>query len=185
MSFTDQLIATIGERIAQAEHEIEALEGALVALDGRGAAPERRPARTRRSSVPRADPDGASPREPAEVVEAPPVRQSDPAERVAPPVRRGDPIERTTPPPRTPLIERLEALLGDSDEGVSAIALAKQARAPYNEVLEVLRALEAGGAVARAGGRRASLWQLVSEEERIAARAAELERRARASVSST
>ena len=58
---------------------------------------------------------------------------------------------------------------------MSAGALAEQAGAGYGRVLALLRELEAAGRVRRTGARRSTLWRLVTDEERIAQRAAELE----------
>lgn len=74
------------------------------------------------------------------------------------------------------LADRLEAMLRESDEGFSAITISKRANAAYGQVLGLLRELEQSGRVGRSGTRRTSLWRLITEEERIAERATELER---------
>ena len=74
----------------------------------------------------------------------------------------------------------LQAMLGDAGEGLSAITIAKRSAAGYNRVLGLLRELEAAGEIRRTGSRRTSLWRLITDEERIAERAAELERLAAA-----
>jgi transposase len=66
-------------------------------------------------------------------------------------------------------------MLRESTEGLSATALSKRVEAGYAQVLELLRRLEREGEVRRTGARRTSLWRLVTDEERIAERAAELE----------
>ena len=63
-----------------------------------------------------------------------------------------------------------------SNEQIRA-AIAEQAGAGYNPTLTLLRELEAAGQVRRSGSRRSTVWRLVTDEERIAERAAELERR--------
>ena len=73
--------------------------------------------------------------------------------------------------------EALKRLLSDTSAGLSANAIAAQAGAGYNPTLTLLRELEADGQVRRSGSRRSTLWRLVTDEERIAERAAELERR--------
>jgi len=73
--------------------------------------------------------------------------------------------------------ETLERLLADTSVGLSSNAIAEQAGAGYNPTLMLLRRLEAAGQVRRSGSRRSTVWRLVSDEERIAERAAELERR--------
>jgi hypothetical protein len=52
------------------------------------------------------------------------------------------------------LSERGEAMLDDSGEGLSAVALARQLSTRSNRVLGVLRELEAAGKVRREGSRR-------------------------------
>jgi hypothetical protein len=72
----------------------------------------------------------------------------------------------------------LQAMLGEAGEGLSAITISKRFSAGYNRVLGLLRELEAAGQIRRTGSRRTSLWRLITDEERIAERAAELEKRA-------
>jgi hypothetical protein len=71
---------------------------------------------------------------------------------------------------------QLERLLGDATSGLTAGALAERAGVGYSGVLAQLRSLEAAGTVRRTGARRSTLWLLVTDEDRIAERAAELER---------
>jgi hypothetical protein len=73
--------------------------------------------------------------------------------------------------------ETLEQLLADTSAGLSANVIAERAGAGYNPTLKLLRELEAAGEVRRSGSRRSTVWRLVSDEERIAERAGELERR--------
>jgi hypothetical protein len=80
------------------------------------------------------------------------------------------------------LAGKLEVMLRESGEGLSAVTIAKRAGAGYAQVLALLRDLEQTGQVRRSGTRRTSLWRFVTDEERIAERTAELERLSRASV---
>ena len=73
-------------------------------------------------------------------------------------------------------VETLERLLADASAGLSANAIAKHADASYGRTLRLLHDLEAAGQVRRSGARRSTVWQLITDAERIAARAAELER---------
>ena len=73
--------------------------------------------------------------------------------------------------------ETVERLLADTSVGLSANAIAQQAGAGYNPTLTLLRKLEEVGQVRRSGSRRSTVWRLVTDEERIAERAVELERR--------
>ena len=72
--------------------------------------------------------------------------------------------------------ETLERLLAENSTGLSAKAIAQQVGAGYDRTLKLLRELEAAGQVRRSGSRRSTVWRLITEEEQIAERAAELER---------
>lgn len=72
--------------------------------------------------------------------------------------------------------DRVAAILAERDEeGLSAVSLAEQLGASNRRVLAVLGELEAAGRARREGSRRTSRWIATTDEERIAARAAELE----------
>ena len=73
--------------------------------------------------------------------------------------------------------ETLERVLATTSSGLSANVIAEQAGAGYTAILKLLHELEAAGEVRRSGSRRSTAWRLVTDEERIAERAAELERR--------
>jgi predicted Rossmann fold nucleotide-binding protein DprA/Smf involved in DNA uptake len=72
--------------------------------------------------------------------------------------------------------ESLARLLADTPGGLSANAVAQQAGADYSRTLKLLHELEAAGQVRRSGARRSTVWQLITDEDRITQRAAELER---------
>jgi transposase len=67
-------------------------------------------------------------------------------------------------------------LLADVSSGLSASAIAERAGVGNSRVLALLRELEASGKVRRTGSRRSTAWLLITDEDRIAQRAAELER---------
>lgn len=91
----------------------------------------------------------------------------------AAPKRRRRRTPATTP--GEPLsVEQLEQHL-TGPKGASAVAIAKRTGATYERVRAMLERLEAAGRVRSAGRSRTSLWRLLSDEERIAARVAELE----------
>jgi DNA-binding IclR family transcriptional regulator len=71
---------------------------------------------------------------------------------------------------------QLEDLLRESEAGLSLVAIAARADVSDAKVRDRLRELQRQGQVRNSGSRRTSLWRLVSDEERIAERAAELER---------
>lgn len=75
-------------------------------------------------------------------------------------------------------VARLERLLAGS-HGAGTTDLAGQAHADRAHVLALLRQMEAQGQVRRTGERRGTRWHLVTDEERAAARAAELARQSR------
>lgn len=70
----------------------------------------------------------------------------------------------------------MERLLADSD-ALTTGALAKQVQAEHDQVLAVLRDLEAARRVRRTGQRRATRWHTITDEDRIRKRTAELESR--------
>jgi hypothetical protein len=71
---------------------------------------------------------------------------------------------------------RIEDLLRESEDGLSLVALASRADVSDAKVRDRLHELQRQGLVRNSGSRRTSLWRLVSDEDRIAERAAELER---------
>jgi Winged helix-turn-helix DNA-binding len=70
----------------------------------------------------------------------------------------------------------VEGLLRESGDGLSLVALARRVGVSEAKVSDRLRSLERSGEVRRSGPRRTSLWRLITDEERIAERAAELAR---------
>ena len=73
---------------------------------------------------------------------------------------------------------RLIALLSSS-AGLRTRELAKASNADPGQVLALLKEQEDAGQVRRTGARAATRWHAVTDEDRIAARAAELERHSR------
>jgi hypothetical protein len=82
------------------------------------------------------------------------------------PRRSRKPRTRVTP-------DRFERRLGAGD-GLTTADLAQQSGANRDLVLTLLRDLEAGGRIRRTGQRRSTRWHLVTDEDRIAQRAAQL-----------
>jgi uncharacterized small protein (DUF1192 family) len=70
---------------------------------------------------------------------------------------------------------KLTALLQDS-AGMSTAALAKAANGEPDEVRALLRDLENSEQVRRTGQRRGTRWHLITDDDRIAARTAEIAR---------
>ena len=177
MSYTEQLLGTIDARIAEANEQIGSLEGALEALrtDGESAAVAVAvPAAAVRAAkaVAVAAPVAVAVSKPAAVAVSKPAGAAK---------RAAGATKRATARPRkvTKLdAEGLMALLEAEAEGLSAAAIAERANASYNQVLELLRDREQAGDVRRTGSRRTTVWRVITDEERIAARAAELAARA-------
>jgi hypothetical protein len=88
------------------------------------------------------------------------------------------PRRRSTRKRQVLLADQAERLLVDSD-GLTTAALAEQADADRDQVLALLRDLEAARRVRRSGQRRGTRWHAITDEDRIRERAAELEARGR------
>jgi len=86
--------------------------------------------------------------------------------RTRAPRRRAAPLNR----------EELVRILGEAEDGLSASTIAEQTGSGYQATLSLLRELEALGTVRRVGSRRSTRWRVLSDEDWIAERAAELER---------
>jgi hypothetical protein len=182
-----QLVAAIDGRLADLAAEISALDAAraelvaphtsrqAVAVTEAGAARSRRPVarpRLRPPSQRPVPPIGARAPEPV-------AAASDGGSAVTPQRstrRRAATVSRSPRGGGAVRAETLERLLADTSAGLSANAIAKQAGAGYARTLKLLHELEAAGQVRRSGARRSTVWQLITDEERIAERAAELER---------
>jgi hypothetical protein len=67
----------------------------------------------------------------------------------------------------------LERLLSQ-DGGLTTSALAERANRDRDQVLALLRELEAAGRIRRTGQRRGTRWHAITDEDRIRERAAEL-----------
>jgi hypothetical protein len=199
MATTDQILASIEARIQQLQEEAALLESARSALagiaggDAKPAPARRRGRSTRRSAAGR--PRGSRVRRrPAEVsvvevgtdvaepeaAREPDVRPGvEPAGEVEPAAGR-EAVEPAMEPrrERRPRVvaasEPIEALLREF-EGLSSVAIAKRLRTDERGVRQRLRELEEAGQVRSEGSRRTSLWRLVTDEERVAERAGQLE----------
>jgi hypothetical protein len=84
---------------------------------------------------------------------------------------------RAAPKPTRDVVPagKLEAMLAEHD-GITSTALAKLANAAPDQVLTLLRELEQAGRARRTGQRRGTRWHAITDEDRIAARVAELEK---------
>ena len=97
------------------------------------------------------------------------------AEQRRAPRRAADPKRRKARRRATEVVPagKLEALLS-ADGGLTTAALAQRAAGERGQVLTLLREMEAAGQVRREGQRRSTRWHLITDEERIQRRAAEL-----------
>ena len=68
---------------------------------------------------------------------------------------------------------RLELLLSEGD-GLTTSTLVERTNGDRDQVLTLLRELEAAGRVRRTGQRRSTRWHAITDEDRIRERAAEL-----------
>ena len=187
MPSSEQIRESIEARLGELRTEMTSLEAARAALQTNGALRGRsRPAGA--GSVARKPKRRRSPVSASEVT--PTAAQADPApaapatsEPSTKPAARSRkpriPLESKPATRRRPvavlLAGKLEAMLRDAEDGLNAVAIAKQARARDTQVRDLLRELESAGRVRRTGLGRASRWRLITDAERIAERAAELE----------
>jgi hypothetical protein len=184
MSHIDQLRESIDARIVEVKNEMAALHAARAALRDQSAtskapavsANRARPSRRRRTSNAVSDPTSAeTPTSAGADLDA--LKSA--GEPTGPPQPRSRAHRKpaaSARPVEVLLAGKLEIMLVESEDGLSAITISRRANASYKQVLDLLRELEQTGQVRRSGSRRTSLWRLISDEERIAERAAELER---------
>jgi hypothetical protein len=174
MRTTQEIVQSIDVRLRELNDEIKTLEAAHSALEDGD--PRRSPRSsadlTRRRGSPRRARSGASEpasREaPADASQGRPARSRNTRRKVSPP--------RPSPTVKVVSAERIESLLSNNG-GLSTSALAEQTGGNRVEVLRQLRELEAAGQIRRVGQRRGTRWQVITDEDRIRARAAELEAR--------
>jgi hypothetical protein len=169
---TQDLVTSIDERLAQARAEIASLEAALVAFATPPApARQRRPAHRQPVA---ATPRSAASRRHRSTGSAPTHSRPVPARaRTARPGRSAD-IDAS----------QLKALLGDHD-GLTTTAIADHTGANRIRILATLRQLETDGQIRRTGVRRSTRWHTITDEDRIAQRAAQLARQSKAAGATT
>jgi hypothetical protein len=157
---TTDIVTGIDERLAEAKAEIAQLEGARQALSN-GAAPSAKP--TPRRTPPKTVPPKTVPTETVPPKTAPrrTAARKTTARKAA---RRGHEVVPAG---------KLTALL-DGSTGMSTPELAKATNGKPDQILALLRELEKADQIRRTGERRATRWHLITDEDRIAARAAEI-----------
>ncbi len=148
MSAVDEIREVLVKQLEAIDHEIEALRSTLSTLETSASASA----------------GSGRPRKRGEAVRKPRggrKRQESPGGRTSDVVPLG----------------KLEQLLGRTSDGLSAAALAKQTNGSPDQIRALLKDLEAAGKVRRTGQRRGTRWRVITDEDWIAQRAAELERR--------
>jgi hypothetical protein len=98
---------------------------------------------------------------------------SQPAPAPAPKARRAR-RKRAEPKYQVVPAGKLTSLLAGTD-GLRTAALAKSTNGDPAQVLTLLKEQESAGEVRRTGTRAATRWHVITDEDRIAARAAELD----------
>jgi hypothetical protein len=128
----------------------------------------------------KAAPVKAAPVKPAAVKAAAPTRSK--STRPAAPSTANAQPAKPSPTKRRRDLEagEVEGLLRESADGLSLAALVRHTGVSETKVADRLQTLARTGEARSSGKRRTSLWRLVSDEERIAERAAELARASRA-----
>ena len=169
---TQDLVTSIDERLAHARAEIASLEAALAAFD-MPAAPvrERPPARSQRTAVAAISSTGQRPR----------AASTTPAQSQPGPARSRT-AQLDSNGAADP--ERLQALLGAHD-GLTTTAIVQHTAANRVRILAVLRRLETDGQIRRTGVRRSTRWHVITDEDRIAQRAAQLASQSKAAGATT
>ena len=195
MSSLTEILASIESRLADLHSEISSLQAARAELrNGHSAAarpaaprPTTRRRRSTRTKHAKASADQSVSASPADAsgTPAPAVPADDPGARRATTTskrgpRTGTRRARGRKAAKVLVAGSLEAMLRESGDGLSAAAIARGANARDGQVRDLLRELASAGKVRQSGARRASRWRLVTDEERIAERAAELAARSAA-----
>jgi hypothetical protein len=149
----DELANTIQDRINTLNGEIATLEAARTQLHANGSAPAAAANGATRAAT----------------------NSSKPAAR-----RRRPKPKAAKANARTEVVPagKLEVMLAQHD-GVSTAQLAKLANGKPDQVLTLLREMESAGRARRTGERRGTRWHAITDEDRIQARAAELEKQSR------
>lgn len=185
MTTIDGIIDSIDERLRYLNEEIDALDAARRALDGRNAKATKSPRRRMARSASAPDPKISAAATPA-ASRATQHRDGDDRDSQASPPKPRRAAQRARRPRATRALEvvpagKLEHLLGDTG-GLTTGALAEKANADRDQVLTLLRELETAGRIRRTGQRRATRWHVITDEERIQERAAELAARSKSAA---
>ena len=149
----EELANTIQDRINTLNGEIATLEAARTQLHANGSAPAVAANRAARATTNSSKPT---------------------ARRRRPKPKAANANARTEVVPAG----KLEVMLAQHD-GITTAQLAKLANGKPDQVLTLLREMEGAGRARRTGQRRGTRWHAITDEDRIQARAAELEKQSR------
>lgn len=152
MKTTEAIVESIENRLHELNQEIETLTAARAALGSRANGP-------------------AVAQAPAT---APSTRRSSRSSNGA----RTRSRRRAARPAEVVPAGRLELLLSENG-GLTTSALAERTNGDRDQVLTLLRDLEAAGRIRRTGQRRSTQWHAITDEDRIRERAAELAARSK------
>jgi hypothetical protein len=179
MTTSTDILESIDNRLRQLREELAALEAAQAALYEQEA-PERiaRAGRGRRGRV--AGKRLAAPTVVHGSSDVNGTAAPSPGPEPRPASRRRRSARRT----RKPQVATSETIMPilEGGEAMTTAALAERVDADRDQVLGVLRELEALGQVRRTGQRRSTRWRAITDEERIEQRAAELAALSRAAA---
>ena len=151
----EKIVANIDARIAALQSDIQPLLDAKVALLVDSAAPKA----TRRRVVAPETPAVAMPDVTPQLAMRTPKPKSRPGRRA-----------KIDPVPSGKLIALLEG-----SSGLTSAAMARETGGDVNQIRVLLNELAEVGDVRKTGARAGTRWHLVTEDEQIAARAAEIE----------
>jgi hypothetical protein len=184
MTATETLVHSIDERFRQLNEEIRTLTAARGALERREAPPVKRRPRSTGSRASRRDNRTGADAPAQSAGEAVAAASSEIAPRAPqePQVRARPKRGQRRRSVGVVAAGQLEALLSENPE-ITTSALAERANASREQVLTALHELETARRVRRSGQRRSTRWHAITDEERIAARAAELAARSKTPAS--
>jgi hypothetical protein len=169
------LLTTLRQRLADAEGDAERLRAAIRILErADDAASPPSPRRGARRTQPAAA-YPTQPDRPSTTTEPPSTTAPPPASATTtgkPTARKQTALKQNTTPAVVPLQKLLK--LVSENPGLTTTRLATHTGGDQSALLELLKESEQNGEVRREGQRRATSWYRVTDEDRVAARAAEI-----------
>ncbi len=163
------LLTTMRQCLTDAENDAERLRAAIEILE-RAESPAAAARRAPRRSQAAATATAAATTTVTETPQAQSQAASASASPQAP--RKRKPAARKPAKSVVPL-EKLLKVVGENP-GLTTTSIAKQTGGDQSALLDLLKESEQKGEVRRQGQRRATSWYLITDEDRIAARAAEI-----------